>query len=53
MHGHGDTLDPVNQLVIHVHREICRLVRILVTCPYLVVNEQAEVRIVDLDDAGT
>ena len=50
MDGQFDTLDSVDDLVVHVHGEIGGPVGIVVLPTHLRVHEQTEVRIVDLND---
>jgi len=52
VHGHGDTRYAVDQSVVHVDRKIGRLVRIAVTGVHMIIDKQAQMEMVDLDDRG-
>ena len=48
--GQLDALDPLHDLVVHVDREVGGTLRIVVLGAHIGIDEQAQVRIVDLDD---
>ena len=46
-------IDSINHFIDHINSEVCRTIRVIVQRSYLWIDEQAQVRIVNLDDIGS